>query len=58
MSSSMASTEENHENVISITTMTPEEVVANWAHENMINSGAVEKLCAVLHSTTHILLYI
>ena len=44
MSTSMASSEENHENVISITTMTPEQVVANWAHENMINSGAVEKL--------------
>ena len=46
MSTGMASSEENHENVISITTMTPEQVVANWAHENMINSGAVEKLFA------------
>ena len=32
------------ENVITISTMTPEEVVANWARENMISAGAVEKL--------------
>ena len=44
MSTSMKSTEDNHEKVISITAMTPEEVVANWEHENIINSGAVEKL--------------
>lgn len=32
------------ENVITITTMTPEEVVADWARENMISDGAVDKL--------------
>lgn len=32
------------ENVITITTMTPEEVVADWARENMISDGTVDKL--------------
>ena len=32
------------ENIVTIVTMTPEEVVAEWARENKINTGTVEKL--------------
>ena len=32
------------ENIVTIITMTPEEVVAEWARENKINAGTVEKL--------------
>lgn len=40
-SSDLSNTDEN---VITITTMTPEEVVTNWASQNMISAGAVDKL--------------
>ena len=32
------------ENVITISTRTPEELVANWGRENMISAGTVDKL--------------
>ena len=34
----------SHENIVTIVTMTPEEVVVDWARENKINNGAMEKL--------------
>ena len=42
--SSSLNVQNSDENIATIVTMTPEEVVAEWARENKINAGAVEKL--------------
>ena len=41
---SVANVENVEDNVVEITTMTPEEVVMHWAQSNRISADAVEKL--------------